>query len=351
MMGLQLPEEQRQAEMQGIMKSVDTSTVEGLMAAAKQFADRGDRPRAQELTEQAYKMQQRANTSTDRESMLEAQKESKAQALLDSEARKRNTLSASRLISKHAKMTEEEAAALIALSPSSAFELLKTPKANIKEVERNGQVVYIDINKPNEVIAVKAPVRESDMSKMAGGLGRLASAVSATKGGETLGSAEGKAAGEALEQARNNETQVGGLQEALTLLDEGIYAGGYGAAGEKIAQLGGGVVGDKGKLARTQVFRSKLGSNVLPMMQALGGSDTIEELNYVKAIVGGNTEYESDALRVVIQSFIKKIGLRTELAKLNQKLILNGKPPVVKLPADTTDDLSEYDSKKEKDGL
>jgi hypothetical protein len=57
MMGLQLPEEQRQAEMQGIMKSVDTSTVEGLKAAAQQFAQMGDTARAQALTDRANQLE------------------------------------------------------------------------------------------------------------------------------------------------------------------------------------------------------------------------------------------------------------------------------------------------------
>lgn len=58
MMGLQLPEEQRQAEMQGIMKSVDTSTVEGKRAAAKQFSAIGDNERSNALTKEADQLEE-----------------------------------------------------------------------------------------------------------------------------------------------------------------------------------------------------------------------------------------------------------------------------------------------------
>ena len=330
MLGLQLPEEAAQQRVKDIMQGVGQDDVEGLRAASQKFADIGDTQRANALIDQANKAETLGFARQDRKT---AQDQIKAAA-----TQKEGLITA--LTKRDPNMSPEVAAVLAGDSKALLSYLNPDVKTAFKEV--NGRIVLFnsDTGIPIRDVGAATP---SDSSLIAGGLGKLASSLAARKAGEGVGLAEGKAVSAAYEQARLNETQLGGLQESLDLIDKGIYAGGYGAAGEKIAQLGGGVVGDKEKLARTQVFRSNLGSNVLPMMQALGGSDTIEELNFVKDIVGANTTYEPEALKTVIQSFIKKIGLRTKLAELNMKRVLNGDPALVKLPDDTTDDLSQYD--------
>ena len=60
MLGLQLPEEAEQQRVKDIMQGVGQDDVEGLRAAAEKFAGIGDQQRAQALTEQANKIDDRA---------------------------------------------------------------------------------------------------------------------------------------------------------------------------------------------------------------------------------------------------------------------------------------------------
>ena len=60
MLGLQLPEEARQQQVQSIMQGVDQNDVAGIRAAAEKFAGMGDQQRAQALTERANNIDDRA---------------------------------------------------------------------------------------------------------------------------------------------------------------------------------------------------------------------------------------------------------------------------------------------------
>jgi hypothetical protein len=60
MLGLQLPEEARQQQVQSIMQGVDLTSAEGLTGAAKQFADMGETKYAQELMSKANSIDDRA---------------------------------------------------------------------------------------------------------------------------------------------------------------------------------------------------------------------------------------------------------------------------------------------------
>ena len=60
MLGLQLPEEARQQQVQSIMQGVDLTSAEELTGAAKQFADMGETKYAQELMSQANSIDDRA---------------------------------------------------------------------------------------------------------------------------------------------------------------------------------------------------------------------------------------------------------------------------------------------------
>jgi hypothetical protein len=132
MMGLQLPEEQRQAEMQGIMKSVDTSTVEGLRTAAQQFAQMGDTARAQALTDRANQLETVENARNDRTAK---------QAEIKASATRKESLVAM-LVKKDPNLSVELAGVLA--DDTTALMSFLNPKVNAKVVSVGGRQVLIN---------------------------------------------------------------------------------------------------------------------------------------------------------------------------------------------------------------
>jgi hypothetical protein len=178
----------------------------------------------------------------------------------------------------------------------------------LKESDAKTQVIDTPagqqlINSQNgEVIATFAgkPIKPSIGSEVAAGLAPLVGAIAAGQA-KAAGGKSGEEVGKAVAQINSGYAAESALRDALQMVDTGIYAGGYGPMQELASKYTGGVIGDKKRLVNTEQFRAYIGNVVIPMMSQLGGSDSNEELKYMKSIAGGETTLEPEAMKKILQ--------------------------------------------------
>jgi hypothetical protein len=139
-------------------------------------------------------------------------------------------------------------------------------------------------------------------------------------------SAAGKAAGKILgENIVNIENQFSlqtAYKDALSLLNQGIYAGGYGPEKKFIAKYTG--VGSSAKVENTEVFMANIGEIVIPRLQQFGGNDSNEELKYLQNVVAGNQRLEPESMKRILASAEKKVQNNIERLKLQAQSAKGG---------------------------
>jgi len=131
--------------------------------------------------------------------------------------------------------------------------------------------------------------------------------------------AAAKAAGKVVgENAANIESQYSlqtGINDALKLIDKGIYAGAYGPEKGFVAKFTG--IGDPKKVQNTEVFMANIGEIVIPRLQQFGGNDSNEELKYLQKVVAGDQRLEPESMKRILASAEKKI--RNNIARLQKQ--------------------------------
>ena len=165
----------------------------------------------------------------------------------------------------------------------------------------------------------------SDVKVLAGSIGALAQSMGEDQA-QKAAQAGGQGVGEQIAQVNAGVKSLSYLTDALGIVDDGIYAGGYGPMQEAAAKYSKGVLGSKERLANTEEFRAYIGNVVIPMMSQLGGSDSNEELKKMEKIVAGDTTLEESAIRNIIKSAQKAVQNDLEFLEKQQKAILEGKP-------------------------
>jgi hypothetical protein len=101
----------------------------------------------------------------------------------------------------------------------------------------------------------------------------------------------------------------------------------------KIASLFG--VGDTRKISNTEQLRALMAENVLPYMDAFGGSDTVEEMKLVEGIVAGNIALQKDTIQAVVRGMEKSARNAVELYDRERATIEQYLPKgsgIVKIP-------------------
>ena len=119
------------------------------------------------------------------------------------------------------------------------------------------------------------------------------------------GEAAGKIIGEKLAGVPEKQSALDSLSDAQSMLKQGIYAGGYGAAGKFAAKYTG--IGSADKLARTEAFTAYIGNVVIPRLRDFGGSDSNEELKYLRSVTGGDIDLEPKALKLILEQAERNI--------------------------------------------
>jgi hypothetical protein len=101
-------------------------------------------------------------------------------------------------------------------------------------------------------------------------------------------------------------------EDALTLLNKGIYAGGLGPEQTAATKYSFGSIGSQKKLENTEVFLANIGEIVIPRLVQFGGNDSNEELKYLQNVVAGNQRLEPESMKRILVSAEKKVQKNIE---------------------------------------
>lgn len=108
------------------------------------------------------------------------------------------------------------------------------------------------------------------------------------------------------------------IQDATKLVGQGIYAGAFGPEKGFIAKYSGGMIGDSKKVQNTEVFLANIGEIVIPRLQQFGGNDSNEELKYLQKVVAGEQRLEPESMKRILESAEKKT--RNNIARLQEQV-------------------------------
>lgn len=128
----------------------------------------------------------------------------------------------------------------------------------------------------------------------------------------------GKEIGKEASVAGKTGEAADSISSALGILDKGIYAGTYGEAKKFAAKA---LPGDKQTVSNTEEFIAHIGNVVIPRMRDLGGSDTEEELRYMRAITGGDLKMEPESIKRILISAERKIQAKQERLRREGKAV------------------------------
>jgi hypothetical protein len=337
-----LPEDPRLAEakkMMGIKKSIMESGIDPADLNAfypemiKQLYQGGMVDKALEVEKQYQTIVGNQEATKTRRLIAEAkagEDRFKLQQLLretEQDAEKRRVLEGkAQLVMKHMpNITMEEAVGLA--SDSNAFAKLINPKIETELIKDDGVNKLIN-KQTGEVIRVLGKAGKT-VEEIAGSSAAITSAAitaAAKKTAEALGTAQGRATGEAVAGIQGKHDALSSLQEAVGMLDKGIYAGGYGPLQEGTAKYTMGAVGSQERVVNTEVFRSHIGNTVIPRLKEFGGNDSEQELAYLTAVMAGNTTLEPKAIRKILKSAETKIKAGIERVQKQQQAASTGRP-------------------------
>jgi len=315
-LGARDPMLEQASQLRQLAQQFDTTTAEGMMQYAN--ALRQVNPQmAQQAAMQARQM------------MTEEAKLGKTVAETE-ETKRKGTAAASAasaraaaLIKRFPDMTQEEAAGL-AEDPKVVADLLKVPKEQAMKTEvtsAGGRKLLIN-SLTGETIKDLGPAGKTLEESLGAGLGQIMGVI-AKKQGEATGSATGKIVGEAAATIQGKEDALTALKSARDIVAQGIYTGGYAPMQEALAKFT--PIGSKARLANTEQYRSLIGEVVIPRLQEFGGNDSVEELRYLRQVVGGEVTLEKKALERILKQAEEKIQRGIKRIQDQQKAVEQGK--------------------------
>jgi hypothetical protein len=137
----------------------------------------------------------------------------------------------------------------------------------------------------------------------------------------TAAKAAGKIIGENLANIETQFSLKTAFDDAIKLVNQGIYAGAYGPEKQFVAKYTG--IGSPQKVENTEVFMSNIGEIVIPRLQQFGGNDSNEELKYLQKVVAGELRMEPKAMLRVLESAERKT--RNNIERLQKQAASSGK--------------------------
>jgi hypothetical protein len=111
------------------------------------------------------------------------------------------------------------------------------------------------------------------------------------------------------------------FDDAMKIINQGIYAGAYGPEKQFVAKFTG--IGSPQKVENTEVFMANIGEIVIPRLQQFGGNDSNEELKYLQKVVAGDLRMEPKAMLRVLESAERKT--RNNIERLQKQVSSAGK--------------------------
>jgi hypothetical protein len=166
---------------------------------------------------------------------------------------------------------------------------------------------------------------DSDVKALAGSVGQLAQSMAEAQA-KKAAEAGGADIGKQVAQINSGIKSLTYLSDALDIVNEGIYTGGYGPMQEALSKYSKGVLGSDVRLSNTEAFRAFIGTVVMPMMEQLGGSDSNEELKKMEKIVAADTTLEESAIKKILRNAMKAVRSDLDFVEKQQQAILNNKP-------------------------
>lgn len=289
-------------------QGVDVTTPEGMLQLAQAL------DQFPEFTEGALRLRQQAAMMT-QQRQQDQLKQRLTEAQIQTEGFQQTKLAAE----AEAKLREPTAKKgtlaerLVELETKKAQQPLTAPEA--------AELVALE-----KVVKIQAP-KGTDLTGLAAVFGKKASEEEAEELGKQLGAVEGK------------QQVVEGINSALGILKQGIYTGSYAEYQTTLAKKSLGVVGDLKRVENTEVFLNEVSSNVIPLLQAFGGSDSNEELKFLQRLVGGDITLEQRSIERILNNAVKKINRGIERTAAKGQAIREGKlpplPQAAKTPAQT----------------
>lgn len=176
----------------------------------------------------------------------------------------------------------------------------------------DGQPVFLDENTRKTFVFDTDKTGNQIEVPYTGGLKGLKGGTEVNVGGSVVkvdtsetGKAAGKELGKELITVKDKQSAIDSIRDAISILDQGIYAGSYSAIRKGLAKYAG--VGDPDKVARTEEFVSYIGDVVVARLKDFGGNDSEQELAYLNKIIGGDLEVEPKALKRILERAEAKI--------------------------------------------
>jgi hypothetical protein len=317
-LGVKDPMLEQASKLRETASQFDTTTAEGMMQYAQALQKMGNVAAAQQAALQARQMmvQEAKIAQTEAETAETKRKGTTASAAASSRA--------AALMKRFPDMSEDEAKGL-SEDPKIVSELLRVPKtvaAKTDVVTANGRKLLIN-SETGETIKDLGAAGKGLEESLGTGLAQVAGFV-AKKQGEAAASAGGKVVGEATGMIQGKEDALSAVRSARDLLSKGIYTAGYGPMQEAVAKFT--PIGSKERLANTEQYRALIGEVVIPRLQEFGGNDSVEELRYLRQVVGGEVVLEKKALERILQQAETKIQRGIKRVQDQQSAVQEGKP-------------------------
>lgn len=320
-MGIEDPQLQLISARNAIVKQIDQTDPASIMKAAQALAQIGDQQGAFSLSDYARKAQSE---------IAQAQQRTAAASRERSQAMPADIQVATQIASitdgldqlRNQPATPERNRAMNMLTTQLTELQRLTTKESKEKLSAFGQEL---------VDAGLTPGTEPYIKRMNEYLENKVQGVKKGTGNVTIGGINvdtgtaSKAAGKIIgENLANIETQFSlktAFDDAIKLVNQGIYAGAYGPEKQFVAKYTG--IGSPQKVENTEVFMSNIGEIVIPRLQQFGGNDSNEELKYLQKVVAGELRMEPKAMLRVLESAERKT--RNNIERLQKQAASSGK--------------------------
>jgi hypothetical protein len=331
LLGAQDPELMRVRQRQELLQGVDIANPAALRQAAAAALQNGDPSAAQELARRALDIEKtQAGIDKDVAAANRERKQAIPAKILESQA-VAELKDSIRILQTQPETPEIKAAIQRYKDQVAALE----PAAKTGSQSELGKLLAeqsaLDPVKNKAAYdAYSAKIKKLTTGKglggeLAEGLGPFLGAI-ATGQSENLGKAGGTEVGKGVAAIEGKYTAKYALDDALSVLDKGIYAGGYGPMQEAVAKYTKGAIGSPERLANTEEFRSYIGNVVIPRLQEFGGNDSVEELKYLRSVMAGETTLEPRAIKNILGRASKNIERGIQRLERQSKEVQKGKP-------------------------
>jgi len=315
LMGVEDPQMKLISARQQILGQLDQTNPESLIKGAQTLAQMGDQQGAFALADYARKAQ----------TQIAEQQQRLAAGAASLAAAKRERVQASpkevQLAQAVAQLSGEEGSPEYNTAYATSLQEQISPKGSKDKLSTFGQtLVDAGLTPGTEPFQKRMLEYANEKLKAAGkGSGNV------TIGGITVdtGVASKEASKIIGQNVANIETQFSlktAFDDAIKLVNQGIYAGAYGPEKQFVAKFTG--IGSPQKVENTEVFMSNIGEIVIPRLQQFGGNDSNEELKYLQKVVAGELRMEPKAMLRVLESAERKT--RNNIERLQKQA--TGKP-------------------------